>query len=218
MPRKQPVFRVIAADPPWHNDDQLPGAKRGASKHYPTMSTEAIAMMPYKDTATFPFPRIADTALLFLWRLSSMVDDALHVVKSWGFTAKSEVVWAKYHPCKFCRGAGWIGKVNCIVCHTTGCGTPWFGMGRYTRAQHETCIIAARGKMASEIRAHNIRSVFHAPVPADPQGGARGRHSAKPDRFYTDIVMQLAAGPYVELFARKLRAGWTVLGNQAKGT
>jgi len=40
-------------------------------------------------------------------------------------------------------------------------GSGW----RYTRGQHETCLIAARGKMASKIRDHSIRAVFHAPVP-----------------------------------------------------
>lgn len=41
----------------------------------------------------------------------------------------------------------------------------------------------------------------------------RGKHSAKPDDFYT-LVESVTPGPYVDLFARKPRAGWTVWGDE----
>ena len=40
-----------------------------------------------------------------------------------------------------------------------------------------------------------------------------GRHSEKPEEFYR-IVEELSPGPYLELFGRKRREGWTVLGNE----
>jgi hypothetical protein len=70
------------------------------------------------------------------------------------------------------------------------------------RASHETCIVAKRGRPL--IKARNVRSVFEAPV---------GRHSEKPEGFY-DLVESLADGPYLELFARRVRPGWTCLGNE----
>lgn len=42
----------------------------------------------------------------------------------------------------------------------------------------------------------------------------RGRHSQKPEAFQ-DIVESVSPGPYLELFARRARPGWTVWGNEA---
>lgn len=82
-------------------------------------------------------------------------------------------------------------------------GKRHFGMGRIVRAEHETCLIATSGR--PDILSKSIRSTFDAPV---------GRHSEKPEKFYR-LVEQLSAGPYVELFARRQRVGWTCLGDQA---
>lgn len=43
-------------------------------------------------------------------------------------------------------------------------------------------------------------------------GWPRGRHSAKPEEFQT-IVESVSPGPYLELFGRRNRPGWTVWGN-----
>lgn len=164
--------RVLVADPPWLFGDKLPGKGRGASKHYQCLSQA--------DLLSFRLPKLADDSVLFLWRVSSMQQEALDVVKAWGFTLKTELVWRKQ----------------------TVTGKRHFGMGRILRAEHETCLIATRGRMAPKVR--NVRSTFRAPV---------GRHSEKPERFF-EIVEELFDGPYVELFARRHRAGWKCLGNE----
>lgn len=168
------TFACIVADPPWSFGDKLPGAGRGAEKHYPVMSIDEIC--------AFELPPIADDALLFMWRVSSQVEEAYRVVRAWGFVPKSELVWLK----------------------RTSTGKRWFGMGRTVRAEHETCIIAKRGRPATLDA--SIRSTFEATVPE------RG-HSAKPDEFYA-IVEKLCAGPRLELFARVERPGWVCLGNE----
>ena len=172
-------FRAVAADPPWRFADKLPGAGRGAERHYATMSIE--------DIRRFELPQLADDAYLFMWRVSSMVEEAYAVVRAWGFVPKTEIVWQKL----------------------TKHGKPFFGMGRTVRASHETCIVAAKGRPTPLVR--NIRSTFSAPVPLNADGTYR--HSAKPEAFF-DLVEQLAAGPHVELFARRQRRGWTCLGDQ----
>jgi N6-adenosine-specific RNA methylase IME4 len=164
--------RVLCADPPWQFGDKLPGPGRGAEKHYPCMPVEALE--------SFPLPPLATDAVLFLWRVASMQDEALRVMKAWGFKLKTEIVWKKL----------------------TKTGKRHFGMGRIVRAEHEVCLVGTRGR--PECLLHNVRSTFEAQV---------GRHSAKPEVFY-DIVESLYAGPYVELFARRERAGWTCLGNE----
>jgi N6-adenosine-specific RNA methylase IME4 len=165
--------KVLVADPPWPFQDSLPGKGRGAAKHYELMTIEQLAK--------FELPSIAPDAVLFMWRVAAIVEEAYQVVREWGFTPKSELVWVKQTP---------TGKL-------------WFGMGRTVRAAHESCIIATRGKLIRK-RA-DVRSVFFAP--------ASRRHSEKPDAFY-DLVEQLYPGPYVELFARRRRRGWTCLGNE----
>lgn len=165
-------FSVICADPPWSFGDKLPGAGRGAEKHYDVLSLDGIA--------TFAVPPTEPDAWLFLWRVSSQVEEAYRVVRAWGFVPKSEVVWEK----------------------TTATGKPWFGMGRYVRAAHETCIVAVKGRPRPLSR--SVRSRFSAPA---------GRHSEKPEAFY-GLVQELARGPYCELFARRQRPGWTCFGNE----
>lgn len=126
------LFRVVVADPPWRFDDRLPGPSRGAAKNYRVLGLE--------DICNFPLPPIADNAWLFLWRVSSQVEEACRVVRAWGFVPKSEIVWEK----------------------VTSLGRPHFGMGHYVRASHETCIVAVRGRVQPADRA--VRSRFSAPV------------------------------------------------------
>ncbi len=116
-----------------------------------------------------------------------MQQEALDVARMWGFTVKTEIVWLK----------------------KTAHGNRWFGMGRVLRAEHETCLVATRGR--PNILSHSVRSTFvtefeglSAPV---------GRHSEKPEAFYR-AVESLTAGPYVEVFARRHRPGWTCLGDE----
>lgn len=164
--------RVLVADPPWPFKDTLPGRGRGAAKHYGLLSMAALEQ--------FTLPPLHEDAVLFLWRVSAMAEEAYRVARAWGFTPKTELVWLK----------------------ETTHGLRWFGMGRIVRAEHETCLIATRGTPVRLVA--NVRSTFRAKA---------GRHSEKPDEFF-DVVEQLYAGPYVELFARRRRRGWACYGNE----
>src|SRR5262245_60848188 len=170
MPKAETLtewFAVVLADPPWQFTDKLPGDGRGAVKHYPCLTVAALC--------AFPLPPLADDCTLFLWRVASMQQEALDVMRAWGFTLKTEIVWLKQ----------------------TQTGKRWFGMGRTVRAEHEVCLVGTRGR--SVTKSKSVRSTFTAEA---------GRHSAKPPEFYA-IVEALRDGPYVELFARRQRAGWT---------
>lgn len=175
--------RVLVADPPWRFDDHLPGRGRGADKHYHTL--------PLHEIMRFPLPPLHGDALLFLWRVAALPAAALDVVSAWGFTPKAELVWVKTS--KGSRKPAPEGVQLAI------------GMGHYTRAAHEICLIATRG--APKVRDRAVRSVLFA---------QRGAHSAKPDTFYA-LVERLAEGPYAELFARRRRDGWTQYGNELVG-
>jgi N6-adenosine-specific RNA methylase IME4 len=170
------MYTTLVADPPWQFGDKLPGDGRGAAKNYSTLSLE--------DIKNFLLPDLAPDCRLFLWRVASMQEEALAVMKAWGFTLKTEIVWQKL----------------------TANGLPWFGMGRTVRASHETCLIGVRGR--PPVLNRSIRSTFSAPYT---------RHSGKPEEFF-DLVEQLSPGPYVELFARRSRPGWTCLGDEVESS
>lgn len=123
-------FRVLCADPPWSFGDKLPGATRGAANNYDVLTID--------DICQFELPPLETDAYLFLWRVSSQVEEAYRVCRAWGFVPKSEIVWQKL---------------------TTN-GKPWFGMGRHVRASHETAIVAVRGRPKPISR--SIRSTFSA--------------------------------------------------------
>lgn len=97
---------------------------------------------------------------------------------------------------------GFTLKTELVWVKKTKHGKRWFGMGHTVRAEHEVCLIGTRGRPQTMNK--SIRSTFEA---------VAGQHSEKPEEFFK-IVEQLRAGPYVELFARKTREGWTCLGNE----
>jgi N6-adenosine-specific RNA methylase IME4 len=176
--------RVLSADPPWRFGDKLPGKARGAEKHYECMSVSEIMRMP--------LPPLHDDCVLFLWRVSSMVEEAYQVVRAWDFVPKTELVWEKT---------------------TDESGDKLaIGMGRILRGAHETCIVAARGDRI-ETMSKSERTVFRAP---------RGAHSEKPEEFYRIVErlypLELWPEAHVELFARKRRKGWIQFGNGLPGT
>ena len=80
------------------------------------------------------------------------------------------------------------------------------GLGQYFRGMHELCLFGTKGKRPTEPRteARNIGS--HIDVP-------RGTHSQKPEASY-DVIERRSHGPYLELFARDYRAGWSCWGNE----
>lgn len=128
-------FKTIVADPPWPFSDKLPGPSRGAVKNYDILSISDISAFLLSSNLA---DKIDDNARLFLWRVSSMQEEALRVMRDWGFVPKAEIVWVK----------------------KTSTGKRWFGMGRQVRMEHEVCLIGTRGK--PEVLSKSIRSVFEA--------------------------------------------------------
>lgn len=174
------VTRVLIADPPWKFRDRLPGKKRGAVKHYKCMTVSEIMR--------HPLPPLHVDAVLFLWRVSSMVEEAYQVARAWDFTPKSEIVWNKT-----------TDDTN---------ETDAIGMGHIVRGAHETCIVATRGK-ALERASKGERTSFRAPV---------GEHSEKPEEFYRIVEriypLELWPEAHAEIFARRRRKGWIQFGDE----
>lgn len=171
-------FSVVVADPAWKFQDSLKMSevKRGASANYNCMTT--------KDICNLSLPDIADDALLFMWRVASMQQDALNVMNVWGFKLKSEIVWIK----------------------TANDNKLAFGMGHYTRHCHETCLIGVKGRGAKLVKNHSIRSVFYAP--------REQHSKKPDIFFKIVEDMTGKNEKYLELFSRQERQGWTTLGEE----
>jgi len=171
---------VLVADPPWKYGDKLPGRGRGAAKQYKCLPLECLER--------FSLPELGDNAILFLWRVAQMQDEALQLCRAWGFEPYGEMVWNKL----------------------TKHGKQHFGMGRVMRYSHESILVGMRGRALPSRR--NIRSSFSAPTPTAENG--RVIHSAKPDEFFRLVELMYPRAARFEMFARRVRPGWVQFGNQ----
>ncbi len=171
--REFPVGKwpVILADPPWRFESWSDAGKdRSAENHYPTMALDDIKALGPQVKAC-----AADDAVLLMWTTSDQLENALDVLKRWGFKySTTGLVWIKG-------------------------GAP--AKGYWTRKGVEICLLGTRGS-PSRIDAGVDERIF----------APRGKHSEKPQEVY-ESVESLVAGPYLELFGRKPRPGWTVWGN-----
>lgn len=78
---------------------------------------------------------------------------------------------------------------------------PSIGMGNYFRGSTEQVLFAVKG--SQPLKRKDVGTHFEAP---------RGKgHSAKPDEFY-DLVESCSYEPYIDIFGRKEKDGWSVWG------
>lgn len=85
------TYSVIYADPPWNYGGSFKGSFCDPSVHYPLMSTAAIQALPVKRC-------LNKDAALYLWVPSCLLEDGLAVLKAWGFSYVSSMVWCKNRP------------------------------------------------------------------------------------------------------------------------
>jgi N6-adenosine-specific RNA methylase IME4 len=169
-------YNIIYADPAWSYKDKATAGKRGAAFKYPTQTQEWICDLPVNE--------ITDKdCFLFLWVTMPKLNEVMKVIESWGFS---------YKTCAFT----WV-KRNKV-------SPSWFmGMGRWTRANPELCLLATKGK-PKRISA-SVLSVVDEPIE---------RHSKKPDVVKDKIIELCGDLPRIELFARQKTPGWDVWGNE----
>ena len=171
-------YDVIYADPPWRFlTYSEKGKGRSAERHYPTMAKEDIQNLPVKRIS-------AKDSVLFLWVTAPCLIEGLELIKAWGFTYKTVAfTWVKQN------------KRN---------DKPFMGLGYYTRANAEYCLIATKGKVLKR-QSRSVSSVVISHIE---------RHSKKPDEVRKRIVELYGERPRIELFAREQADGWDCFGNE----
>jgi N6-adenosine-specific RNA methylase IME4 len=176
----QHKYGVIYADPPWSfRNWSAKGTGRNAVSHYDCLDFSSLAALPIAELA-------ADNCALFLWTTDPFLPRAIELMQAWGFQYKTVAFY-------------WV-KLNTAAKHS---GDFFTGLGYWTRANPEQCLLGTRGKPSRQ--AKDVKRLVVE---------KRREHSRKPD-CVRERIERLVKGPYLELFARETKLGWDCWGNQA---
>lgn len=187
-PLPQGTFPVILMDPPWSYKGwagQEVTPHRTKEDHYRVQGLQWLMDLPIAS--------LADPAgcAAIVWTVDTHVDQCIDLMRHHGFKYKTLLlVWRK------------------LTKDGTRVAT---GMGKYTRKNVELAYLFTLGKNPP-VRDHGVQQLMETTGP-DVIDAPRREHSRKPDEQY-ERIERLFAGPYIELFARQQRPGWTAWGNQ----
>ncbi len=129
-------FGVILADPPWRFQpfDNKDGHEKSASKHYRVMDMDWLRSLPVFMLGT-------DDSVLVMWATQAQLDDAMELMKVWGYTYKTAGAWAKRSK----TDKTWA-----------------FGTGYIFRSAAEFFLVGTMGSPRSAVR--DVRNLIVAPV------------------------------------------------------
>ncbi|MGZ9034978.1 MAG: MT-A70 family methyltransferase [Rhodospirillales bacterium] len=138
------------------------------------------ATLPLSAIMALPINELLQpTAHLYLWVPNALLAEGMEVMTRWGFTYKTNLVWYKV------RQDG---------------GPDRRGVGFYFRNVTELVLFGTRGRNARTLppgrRIPNLLS------------SRKREHSRKPDQLYS-LIESCSPQPWLELFARHPRDGWT---------
>jgi N6-adenosine-specific RNA methylase IME4 len=178
LPGLKGRFKTILADPPWRfqNSTGKVAPEHRRLRRYQTMSLEDICDLPITEH-TDP------AAHLYLWCPNALLGEGLQVMKRWGFTYKTNIVWYKVR-----KDGGPDGR----------------GVGFYFRNVTELLLFGTHGR---------IRTLKPGRTQVNILRTRKQEHSRKPDEAY-DLIESCSPGPFLELFARERRSGWTQWGDE----
>lgn len=195
-------YNAILIDPPWAfktwrshlwvqrvKNLETVDYGRNPENHYSTMTDDSLKALDLT-------PVMSDNCAVFMWVTWPTLELALELGDAWGIEYKTcAFMWTKTTK-----------KTTGMFIPSVSDDANWhMGMGYWTRANTEPCLLFTNGK--PKRKARNIRQLIVSAVQ---------RHSQKPSRIHVDIE-HLVDGAYLELFARKRVEGWTTLGNEIDG-
>lgn len=142
-------YSTILADPPWRFENRT---GKMAPEHqrllrYPTMTLAEICEIPVPQAA-------AANSHLYLWVPNALLSEGLEVMRRWGFTYKSNIVWYKIR-----KDGGPDGR----------------GVGFYFRNVTELILFGVRGHM---------RTLQPGRTQVNIMSTQKREHSRKPDEIY----------------------------------
>lgn len=178
IPLPQKKYNIIYADPAWRFKYYGKSDKRyrRAEYHYEVSTLSQMKQIPVKEVAD-------KNCVLFMWAIYPMLPQALELIKAWGFTFKTVAfTWVKMNK-----------KAKSY----------FMGLGYWTRANPEICLLAVRGK-PKRVSA-SVKNLVVSRI---------REHSRKPDEIRDMIVELCGDKPRLEMFARTAPKGWDVWGTE----
>lgn len=148
--------------------------------------------MTIKEICDMPVSECAaNDCHLFMWTTGPHLEQAFKVIKAWGFRYSGMgFVWIKLNK----NSPELFITLNDL----------FMGGGYTTRKNAEFCLLARKG--SPKRLSKSVHEVIVSP---------RREHSRKPEEARRRIE-QYAPGPYLELFAREQKPGWTAWGNEVE--
>lgn len=177
-------YKTIYVDPPWQfaNRSGKIAPENKKLKRYVTMDLEEIKSLPINDITD-------EEAHLYLWVPNALLPEGLEVMKTWGFTYKTNLIWEKVR-----KDGGPDGR----------------GVGFYFRNVTEVLLFGVKTKHKGD----TFRTLQAGRSQVNIIRSMKREHSRKPDEFIA-LIESCSPGPYIELFARGTRHGWSSWGDQA---
>jgi N6-adenosine-specific RNA methylase IME4 len=179
----------MTVDPPWaYAVSSDKGKGRSSERHYRTMTIDQMAALPIGALG-------ARHSHLFLWINGPSLVQGLHLplLEAWGYRPSAVAfVWLKSKK----------GTLTGDLFFHLGTHQFAMGMGHTTRQNAEFVILGRRGEPQRKTKAMHQLII-------EP----RRQHSRKPEEFYRRVEAY-ADGPYLDVFARSERPGWTAWGDQ----
>jgi N6-adenosine-specific RNA methylase IME4 len=131
----------------------------------------------------------APNCAVFVWTTDPMLPETFEILRAWGFEYKTV-------------GFVWVKTLKSAPVFGSFAQQLHWGQGYYTRSNPEYCLLAGRGRLLRLDK--GVHQVIVSPVQ---------EHSRKPDEALIRIE-RLFDGPYLEMFARRPRSGWTCFGDE----
>ena len=143
--------------------------------------------MNLEEIKLMPVSRLsANKSHLYLWVPNAFIKEGIEVMEEWGFKYKTNIVWHKIR-----KDGGPDGR----------------GVGFYFRNTTELVLFGVKGT--------KVRTLRPGRTQVNIIRTRKREHSRKPDELYK-IIEKCSWGPFLELFARGKRKGWTSWGDQSK--
>jgi N6-adenosine-specific RNA methylase IME4 len=146
------TYSTILVDPPWRfqNRTGKMAPEHRRLRRYRTMTVEEIGALPVSQHAR-------DKSHLYLWCPNALLEDGLAILRAWGFTYKTNLVWLKIR-----KDGGPDGR----------------GVGFYFRNVTELLLFGVRGK---------LRTLAPGRRQVNMIARRKREHSRKPDEQYALI-------------------------------
>lgn len=152
--------------------------KGGALRHYKCLTLQKLSEISIPARSN---------SIILMWATYPLLPTALQLMNNWNFIYKTVAfTWVKSN------------LDNSL----------YMGMGHYTRANAEICLLGKRGKGLKR-KVNNIRNT---------QIITKTRHSRKPHKFRKDIELLFGDVDKLEMFARHEYPGWDVYGDQVQNS